>query len=162
MVQNAISCFGWLLSCTYEMLSKYLGRSTLLTHHFSIICLFLFRFCFILQNLYCFQRPVPKSGFSNYILQYFPFAFQPVVGEAQFLQTKKSIKAFYSLNTCWKSPTSLPWQEECLHKSQVLGKTLLYITLDSPKKAWKGYLRYKTITSQNVSSEAQINNFFIS
>ena len=26
----------------------------------------------------------------------------------------------------------------------------------------KGYLRYKTITSQNVSSEAQIKNFFIS
>ena len=25
----------------------------------------------------------------------------------------------------------------------------------------KGYLRYKTITSQNVSSEAQIKNFFI-
>ena len=27
--------------------------------------------------------------------------------------------------------------------------------------ALKGYLRYKTITSQNVSSEAQIKNFFI-
>ena len=26
----------------------------------------------------------------------------------------------------------------------------------------KGHLRYKTITSQNVSSEAQIKNFFIS
>ena len=26
----------------------------------------------------------------------------------------------------------------------------------------KGYLHYKTITSQNVSSEAQIKNFFIS
>ena len=26
----------------------------------------------------------------------------------------------------------------------------------------KGYLRYKTITSQNVSSKAQIKNFFIS
>ena len=26
--------------------------------------------------------------------------------------------------------------------------------------ALKGYLRYKTITSQNVSSEAQIKNFF--
>ena len=26
----------------------------------------------------------------------------------------------------------------------------------------KGYLRYKTITSLNVSSEAQIKNFFIS
>ena len=32
------------------------------------------------------------------------------------------------------------------------------------KRSWKlkGYLRYKTITSQNVSSEAQIKNFFIS
>ena len=27
---------------------------------------------------------------------------------------------------------------------------------------FKGYLRYKTITSQNVSSEAQVKNFFIS
>ena len=26
----------------------------------------------------------------------------------------------------------------------------------------KGYLRFKTITAQNVSSEAQIKNFFIS
>ena len=26
----------------------------------------------------------------------------------------------------------------------------------------KGYLRYKTVTSQNVSSEVQIKNFFIS
>ena len=26
----------------------------------------------------------------------------------------------------------------------------------------KGYLRYKTITSQNVTSKAQIKNFFIS
>ena len=28
--------------------------------------------------------------------------------------------------------------------------------------AFKGYLRYKTITFQNVSSEAQVKNFFIS
>ena len=28
-------------------------------------------------------------------------------------------------------------------------------------KRLKGYLRYKTITSQNVPSEAQIKNFFI-
>ena len=26
----------------------------------------------------------------------------------------------------------------------------------------KGYLRYKTVTSQNVLSEAQVKNFFIS
>ena len=26
----------------------------------------------------------------------------------------------------------------------------------------KGYLRYKTITSQNGSSEAQVKNFFVS
>ena len=26
----------------------------------------------------------------------------------------------------------------------------------------KGYLHYKTITSQNMSSEAQIKNFFVS
>ena len=30
------------------------------------------------------------------------------------------------------------------------------------EKFIKGYLRYKTIISQNVSSEAQIKNFFIS
>ena len=30
-----------------------------------------------------------------------------------------------------------------------------------PYSTFKGYLRYKTITSQNVSSEAQVNNFFI-
>ena len=29
------------------------------------------------------------------------------------------------------------------------------------KSFFKGYLRYKTITSQNVSSEAQIEIFFI-
>ena len=29
-------------------------------------------------------------------------------------------------------------------------------------KVIKGYLRYKTVTSQNVSSEAKIKNFFIS
>ena len=29
------------------------------------------------------------------------------------------------------------------------------------KKIFKGYLRYKTITSQNVSSEAQVKNFII-
>ena len=29
-------------------------------------------------------------------------------------------------------------------------------------KKFKGYLRYKTITSPNVSYEAQIKNFFIS
>ena len=28
--------------------------------------------------------------------------------------------------------------------------------------ALKGYLRYKLITSKNVSSEAQVKNFFIS
>ena len=29
-------------------------------------------------------------------------------------------------------------------------------------KGIKGYLSYKSITYQNVSSEAQVNNFFIS
>ena len=29
-------------------------------------------------------------------------------------------------------------------------------------QSFKGYLRYKTIISQNVSSEAQVKNFFIS
>ena len=29
------------------------------------------------------------------------------------------------------------------------------------KKIFKGYLRYKTITSQNVSSEAHVKNFII-
>ena len=33
---------------------------------------------------------------------------------------------------------------------------------ERPGRSFKGYLRYKTIISQNVSSEAQIKNFFIS
>ena len=36
-------------------------------------------------------------------------------------------------------------------------------TIETPKKRLKivkGYLRYKTITSQNVSPEAQVKNFF--
>ena len=32
----------------------------------------------------------------------------------------------------------------------------------SVARVLKGYLHYKTITSQNASSEAQIKNFFIS
>ena len=32
----------------------------------------------------------------------------------------------------------------------------------STKLVFKGYLRYKTITSQNMSSEEQIKKFFIS
>ena len=28
-------------------------------------------------------------------------------------------------------------------------------------RCFKGYLRWKTITSQNVSSEAQVKNFFV-
>ena len=36
------------------------------------------------------------------------------------------------------------------------------LTCTKLKHIIKGYLRYKTITSQNVSSEAQIKNFFIS
>ena len=34
--------------------------------------------------------------------------------------------------------------------------------IDSASTPFKGYLRYKTITSQNVPSKAQIKNFFIS
>ena len=34
--------------------------------------------------------------------------------------------------------------------------------IDSASTPFKGYLRYKTIISQNVSSKAQIKNFFIS
>ena len=37
-----------------------------------------------------------------------------------------------------------------IHDGAVVGEVL------------KGYLRYKTITSQNVPSKAQIKNFFIS
>ena len=34
--------------------------------------------------------------------------------------------------------------------------------IDCASTIFKGYLRYKTITSQNVPSKAQIKNFFIS
>ena len=34
--------------------------------------------------------------------------------------------------------------------------------IDSASSPFKGYLRYKTITSQNVPSNAQIKNLFIS
>ena len=34
--------------------------------------------------------------------------------------------------------------------------------IDSASTPFKGYLRYRTITSQNVPSKAQIKNFFIS
>ena len=34
-------------------------------------------------------------------------------------------------------------------------------TIETPKKAKNSYLCYKTITLQNVSSEAQLENFFI-
>ena len=34
--------------------------------------------------------------------------------------------------------------------------------LASDRKEIKGYFRYKTITSQNVSTEGQIKNFFVS
>ena len=34
-------------------------------------------------------------------------------------------------------------------------------TLQNFKACFKGYIHYKTITSQNVSSEGQIKNFFI-
>ena len=40
-------------------------------------------------------------------------------------------------------------------------RTLQYVTDVKSSVLVKGYLLYKTITSQNVSSEAQIKNFFI-
>ena len=61
----------------------------------------------------------------------------------------------------------------CLHKmfevNYVIGniisiqQLLLYFSLFFvfSSEVLKGYLRYKTITSQNVPSEAQIENFFI-
>ena len=42
-----------------------------------------------------------------------------------------------------------------------LSKDLQFANLELIRKL-KGYLRSKTITSQNVSSEAQVKNFFIS
>ena len=58
-------------------------------------------------------------------------------------------------------------------KSKIKAKNILYknifrmedwkVTfLENLITKLKGYLCYKTITSQNVSSEAQIKNFFIS
>ena len=44
---------------------------------------------------------------------------------------------------------------------------LVFLRFSEQTVAWhfselKGYLRYKTITSQNVSPDAQVKNFFIS
>ena len=47
---------------------------------------------------------------------------------------------------------------------QILQKCFQNVQLFSinPIKSLKGYLRYKTITSQNMSYETQVKNFFIS
>ena len=45
------------------------------------------------------------------------------------------------------------YKRKALLFSQHFHKSILFL---------KGYLQYKTITSQNVSSEIQIKNFFIS
>ena len=44
----------------------------------------------------------------------------------------------------------------------LLGVHLKLCFICYTSKLLKDYLRYKTITSQNVSSEAQVQNFFIS
>ena len=58
----------------------------------------------------------------------------------------------------WKSATQKK-HEEILHQSCPFSLPGHIFLVDKSKL--KGYFRYKTITSQNVSSEAQIKNFFI-
>ena len=48
------------------------------------------------------------------------------------------------------------------HKCLIRTKMFSFNFCRTKKAFFKGFLRYKTITSQNVSSEAQIKNFFIS
>ena len=53
---------------------------------------------------------------------------------------------------------------KCQDKSQIINNqkvTTEHLKL-SANKHFKGYLHYKTIISQNVSSEAQVKNFLIS
>ena len=60
-----------------------------------------------------------------------------------------------------------PWgaTEGCGKKKKLYWFSIWsWIRIVRTKKAWsiKGYLHYKTITSQNVSCDAQVKNFFIS
>ena len=63
------------------------------------------------------------------------------------------------------------WSDGCASqfRSQYVLRTLSFYPASSKvfcdyaeAHHFKGYLHYKTITSQNVPSKAQINNFFIS
>ena len=68
---------------------------------------------------------------------------------------------------CAKAPYLLYYVPQNIHSPASLKKpTLLQVQLpvqiSVTSNVLKGYLCYKTITSQNVSSEAQIKNFFIS
>ena len=51
---------------------------------------------------------------------------------------------------------------EILRNEILLRNTLSFNKIISRIVTFKGYLRYKTLTSQNLSSEAQIKIFFIS
>ena len=48
------------------------------------------------------------------------------------------------------------------HVLQSIKKKISFQKKNKTQRMFKGYLRYKTITSQNVPSEAQIKNFLIS
>ena len=101
---EGVDCYNllWLIAFTKCFQSVW-EDPLYLSPIFQLLACFCFVFA-LLSKLY-----TVKSRYSNYNRPCFPFTFQPVVCEAQFLQKKKSI-GFSSLNTSWKSPKSLTWQ----------------------------------------------------
>ena len=73
-----------------------------------------------------------------------------------------SATEFFIMNlftTVWNIKEKLIYIFEITMMKNVSLRNILIIII---YEHFKGYLRYKMITSQNVSSEAQIKNFFIS
>ena len=74
---------------------------------------------------------------------------------------KKTIKPFLSDKVKSTNKMTLLDKEEIIAGDYNTAKVLITFFPNIVSNL-KGYLRYKTITSQNVSSEAQVKNFFIS
>ena len=95
----------------------------------------------VIADLYCSCSPVNGINLTSTLTS---------------LHTSLSMFAVKSWISFWRSETNRPflqlilcWKPYLEPHAHVVGKLI------------KGYLRYKTITSQNMSSEAQIKNFFI-
>ena len=79
-------------------------------------------------------------------------------GDSRYVNQKEIDKACFQQDMAYRDFKDLPRHtasDKVLHDIRKFKKCKPYST-------FKGYLRYKTITSQNVSSEAQVKNFFIS